>query len=79
MAMLKKAKIKIDGMSCQHCVKTVTDVMMGIDGVSQVKVNLKRGTATVKYDPESVQIQEMGEAVNQGGFQFGGQILRLWF
>ena len=47
---------------------------MELDGVRQVKVNLKRGTATVKYDPESVQIQELGEAVDQDGFQFGGQI-----
>ena len=70
----KKVNLKIGEMSCQHCVQKVTDALMELDGVRQVKVNLKRGTATVKYDTESVQIQEMGEAVNQGGFQFGGQI-----
>ena len=70
----KKVNLKIGEMSCQHCVQKVTDALMELDGVRQVKVNLKRGTATVKYDSESVQIQEMGEAVNQGGFQFGGQI-----
>ena len=70
----KKVNLKIGEMSCQHCVQKVTDALMELDGVRQVKVNLKRGTATVKYDPESVQIQEMGEAVNQAGFQCGGQI-----
>jgi copper ion binding protein len=70
----KKVKLKIGEMSCQHCVQKVTDALIEIDGVLQVKANLRRETATVKYDPESVQIQEMGEAVNQGGFQFGGQI-----
>ena len=70
----KKINLKIGDMSCQHCVQKVTDVLIELEGVRQVKVNLKRGTATVKYDPESVQIQEMGEAVNQDGFQFGGQI-----
>ena len=70
----KKVNLKIGEMSCQHCVQQVTAALMELDGVRQVKVNLKRGTATVKYDPESVQIQEMGTAVNQDGFQFGGQI-----
>ena len=70
----KKVNLRIGEMSCQHCVQKVTAALMELDGVRQVKVNLKRGTATVKYDPESVQIQEMGAAVNQDGFQFGGQI-----
>ena len=70
----KKVNLKIGEMSCQHCVQQVTAALMELDGGRQVKVNLKRGTATVKYDPESVQIQEMGTAVNQDGFQFGGQI-----
>ena len=70
----KKINLKIGEMSCQHCVQKVTDALTELEGVRQVKVNLKRGTATVKYDPESVQIQEMGGAVNQAGFQFGGQV-----
>jgi len=70
----KKINLKIGEMSCQHCVQQVTDALTELEGVRQVKVNLKRGTATVKYDPESAQIQEMGAAVNQAGFPFGGQV-----
>jgi len=66
----KKVNLEIGEMSCQHCVQKVTDALIELDGVRQVKVNLKKGMAKVKYDPESVQIQEMGEAVNQAGFQF---------
>ncbi|MDP6597767.1 MAG: copper ion binding protein [Candidatus Poribacteria bacterium] len=70
----KKINLKIGEMSCQHCVQQVTDALTELEGVRQVKVNLKRGTAAVKYDPESAQIQEMEKAVNQAGFQFGGQV-----
>ena len=70
----KKINLKIGEMSCQRCVQQVTDALTELEGVRQVKVNLKRGTATVKYDPESAQIQEMEKAVNQAGFQFGGQV-----
>ena len=70
MAMLKKAKIKIDGMSCQHCVKTVTDVMMGIDGVSQVKVNLKKGEARLKGERDRLDLELLETAIVTAGFEF---------
>ena len=70
MAMLKKAKIKIDGMSCQHCVKTVTDVMMDIDGVSQVKVNLKKGEARLKFERDLLDLELLETAIVTAGFEF---------
>jgi len=70
MAMLKKATIKIDGMSCQHCVKTVTDVMMGIDGVSQVKVNLKKGEARLKFERDRLDLESLETAIVTAGFEF---------
>ncbi|HCK16494.1 TPA: hypothetical protein DHW51_20375 [Candidatus Poribacteria bacterium] len=70
MAMLKKAKIKIDGMTCQHCVKTVTDVMMGIDGVSQVKVNLKKGEARLKFERDLLDLELLETAIVTAGFEF---------
>lgn len=70
MAMLKKATIRIDGMSCQHCVKTVTDVMMGIDGVSQVKVNLKKGEARLKFERDLLDLELLETAIVTAGFEF---------
>ena len=70
MAMLKKATIKIDGMSCQHCVKTVTDVIMGIDGVSQVKVNLKKREAGLKFERDRLDLESLETAIVTAGFEF---------
>ena len=70
MAMLKKATIKIDGMSCQHCVKTVTDVMMDLDGVSQVKVNLKKGEARLKFERDLLDLELLETAIVTAGFEF---------
>ncbi len=33
-------------MTCQHCVKTVTETLDGIDGIENVSVNLEGGEAT---------------------------------
>ena len=38
-------EILIDGMSCHHCVNAVTKGLNSIQGVSKVKVDLKKGTA----------------------------------
>jgi len=68
--MLKRAKIKIDGMSCQHCVETVTDVVMGIDGVHQVKVNLKKGEARLKFEQGLLNLEQLESAIVTAGFEF---------
>ena len=51
-------KIKIRGMSCQHCVAAVTKVLRSIEGIADVKVDLKAGEATFEertpIDPEII-------------------------
>ncbi|MBB16809.1 hypothetical protein CMK22_16195 [Candidatus Poribacteria bacterium] len=71
--MLKRAKIKIDGMSCQHCVKTVTDAVSDLDGVSQVKVNLKKGEAKIKFEKGRLDLEQLKTAIVTAGFEF------VWF
>ncbi len=39
--------IKIDGMHCDHCVKSVTKALESIDGVSKVKVDLETKEAII--------------------------------
>lgn len=73
MIMLKRAKIKIDGMSCQHCVKTVTDAVSDLDGVSQVKVNLKKGEAKIKFEKGRLDLEQLKTAIVTAGFEF------VWF
>ena len=70
MIMLKRAKVKIDGMSCQHCVKTVTDAMVDLDGVSQVKVNLKKGEARLKFERDRLDLESLETAIVTAGFEF---------
>ena len=43
-----KTEIMIDGMSCQHCVKNVTDKLNQLAGVSSTVVNLEKKNAIVE-------------------------------
>ncbi|MGH9156875.1 MAG: heavy-metal-associated domain-containing protein [Acidimicrobiales bacterium] len=37
----------VDGMTCAHCVASVTDAIQTLDGVTGVTVDLDTGTVTV--------------------------------
>ena len=43
-------KFKVPGMMCMHCVKSVTDALNGMDGVSDVAVELESKTVSLTAD-----------------------------
>ncbi len=47
-------KLKIDGMTCGHCVAAVRDALTDVDGVVQViDVSRADGTAEIEGNPDS--------------------------
>lgn len=60
-------KIYIEGMSCDHCVKHVTNALIEVDGVKDVKVDLKGKVAAVELDG-SVDDIKLKEAVEEAGY-----------
>ena len=47
-------KLKIDGMTCEHCVAAVREALTDVDGVVQVTdVSLADGTAEIEGNPDS--------------------------
>lgn len=65
----EKITLKVEGMSCEHCVKTVTEALEELDGVKKAKVNLKKGEAKVKYDSENTSIDVLTKAVEDAGYK----------
>jgi copper chaperone len=62
--------IKVKGMSCQHCVMAVTKGLSAIDGIKNVKVDLKNGQASFE-ETKSVDPTIIAEAVKKAGFEIG--------
>ena len=60
--------IKIKGMSCNHCVMAVTKVLRDIDGIKNVKVDLKNGEASFdEVDP--VDMKTIKERIRKAGYE----------
>ncbi|MBN1860584.1 MAG: copper-translocating P-type ATPase [Candidatus Thermoplasmatota archaeon] len=68
----EKVILKIGGMTCTTCEKTVTEALTNLDGVLKVSVNLATEKATVIYNRRMVHLSEMKNAVEQVGYQYLG-------
>jgi copper chaperone len=62
-------QLKIGGMTCQGCVRSVTKKLTSTEGVAAANVNLEAANATVEYDAARVTPAQLVSAVNQIGFQ----------
>ena len=60
--------LNIDGMTCGGCVKSVTKVLNGLDGVRSATVSLENKNAQVEFDEGTIQIAPLVEAVEDAGF-----------
>jgi copper ion binding protein len=63
-----KTTIKIEGMSCDHCVAHVTEALKEISGVSSVTVSLKDKNAVVEH-ADSVGLETLRAAVTEAGYE----------
>ncbi len=59
--------MKIVGMSCEHCVKRISDALSSIEGVISVEVNLRKKTAKIELS-SSVSDDTLTEAVRDAGY-----------
>jgi copper chaperone len=61
--------LKVDGMSCNHCVMTVTKALNDLPGVSSVAVDLAAKTVTVDYTHELVSIEKIKEEIKSLSYE----------
>jgi len=64
---MAEANLKIEGMSCQHCVMRVKKAVDHLPGVSTAEVNV--GTAKIVYDESKVKKEELEQAVEKAGYK----------
>ena len=62
------ATLKVTGMSCEHCVRTVTNALQSTTGVRDAKVDLKAGKAVVDYDESQTTPGVLANAVTDEGY-----------
>ena len=64
----QKTDLRVEGMSCQHCVRAVKTAVGALKGVGGVEVFLEKNQVTVDYDPGLVSIQAIRTAIEDQGY-----------
>lgn len=60
--------LKVEGMNCSGCVKTVTRVLDALEGVSSVDVSLENASAQIQFDSSQVSVNKLIDVVENAGF-----------
>ena len=60
--------LKVKGMSCQHCVMSVTKVLSQLEGIKNVRVDLAKGE--VQFDnTKAIASNQIEKAIEEAGYQ----------
>ncbi len=60
--------LKVTGMTCGHCVKTVTTALEGVEGVGAARVDLETGRAIIDFDGARTTPAELASVVTEEGY-----------
>ncbi|BAQ09574.1 copper ion binding protein [Bacillus sp. OxB-1] len=63
-----KEVLKVEGMSCNHCVNSIETSVGGLNGVSAVKVDLTNNEVTVEFDNDAT-LQQVKETIEDQGYE----------
>jgi len=63
-------RVRIEGMSCQHCVRAVFTALAGVEGIARADVSI--GAAEVEHDG-SVTLNELRDTIDIAGYRVLGE------
>jgi copper chaperone CopZ len=65
--------IKVEGMTCSSCAKSVERSVKKVNGIIEVKADYKSGTCKIKAKKD-VNMEEVFKAIEKAGFKPVGEI-----
>lgn len=65
----EKKSFAVEGMTCEHCRKSIEEGLKSIGGISSAKVSLKKKRAHITFDPQSVALEEISKKVEELGYK----------
>lgn len=67
--IMAKETLKIQGMTCNHCVMRVAKALKAVPGVQDAQVDLNKAEAVVTYEEGKVTRDKLGFAVVEAGYK----------
>lgn len=65
----RRTSIKIGGMHCAGCASSIQNYLTRLKGVTKCEINLASEKANLEFDPSSVDLVEIENAVKESGYK----------
>lgn len=65
---MQNITLKVQGMSCGHCVKAIEGSVGQLEGVNEVKVKLDAAQVEVSFNETQVSIDTIKETIDDQGY-----------
>ena len=66
---MRQETIKVEGMTCQHCVQTITEALNNITGLNTVNVDLVKKEVSVKFNENETKLKKICDKIIEVGFE----------
>lgn len=61
--------LKVEGMSCMHCVNAVKESVGSLSGVTRVEPDLEGKQVVVEFDDDKVKLEDIKEKIVEAGYE----------
>lgn len=66
--MMEQVTLRVQGMSCGHCVNSIEGNVGKLNGVQSVKVHLADGKVDVAFDANAISLEQITEVIEEQGY-----------
>ncbi len=66
---METLKLKVEGMTCNHCEMTVSKALRSVSGVKDVEVSHKTNSAKINVKKGKVKIEKLIKAIESAGYK----------
>jgi copper chaperone len=65
---VERIELKVEGMTCGGCVKSIQNALNARDGVASATADLDAKQVAIEFDPAVIQQADLVEAIEDAGF-----------
>ncbi|HZQ48015.1 MAG TPA: cation transporter [Verrucomicrobiae bacterium] len=67
-------RIRIKGMTCKRCERTIKKALLTKNGVREVYINRQEGVADVSFDPAQTSVAALSDVILRKGYFPAGEV-----
>ena len=64
-----KEVLNVDGITCEHCVKTIKEAIVNVVGIFSVQVNIEKKQVIIEFDEKQAKPEDLIDKITEAGFE----------